>query len=210
MSHEDERAALLNKKANQASRRKIKTRAASRRGFGYFYQANNYARNFKVDFDKFDKINQQSDNANEEAGQNQFSDKQLFVPSSLQQLNQDYKKFIADSREIRMWNAYEKAWKSFTEYVHSDSLNEQYGATSVPFPINNTNFIFHIRRICNLSTDDPNNADLWVKVKREALRRYHPDKFSKYLSRLTSDDEKQRVIEDVNKVAQLINSRFQF
>jgi len=86
---------LINK-ANQASRKRLKTRTSSRRGFGYFYQAS-YQRNFKVDFDKLDSCK----NFNETTAgvQNIAAD----GASTIHQLNLDYENFIKNKKNIKVF-----------------------------------------------------------------------------------------------------------
>ena len=205
----DDCAALLDKKANQATKRKLKTRTSSRKGFCYFYQAN-YQRKFKVDFSKLDNANKFVDE-NNAGGQSSNQENTNMMNNSLQFLNSEFKKFKSNIREIKMWDAYEKHWHNFTTSLHEDALH--YNLQSVPLPINNYSFIFHIRRVLENKNElnyGKNSAELWSRVKREALRRYHPDKFSKYFSKLEDNDSKDEIMKKVNSIAQLLNDRFQF
>jgi hypothetical protein len=78
-----------------------------------------------------------------------------------------------------MWDAYESHWNKFTSKVNEEG---SLSADQVPLPINYNTFLYHMRSVLeanNKLNKLRNNKELWSKVKNEALRRYHPDKFNR-------------------------------
>ena len=81
-------------------------------------------------------------------------------------------------------------------------------------PINNSTFIYHMRAVLesnNKLNKLKSNKDLWSKVKNEALRRYHPDKFNHNFEKcLTSEEDKELIMRQINEIWKVLNTQFKF
>ena len=109
---------------------------------------------------------------------------------------------------MKMWSAYETHWNEFTKMC---AVPESLRADQVPLPINNKTLIFHMRAVVEreAATKPKNNKDLWVKAQKEALRRYHPDKFLQNFAKcLRTEEDKIAILRQINEVCQTLNTRF--
>ncbi|CAI2365508.1 unnamed protein product [Moneuplotes crassus] len=122
---------------------------------------------------------------------------------SISELNSDYKSFLTCS-ELNLWDTYEAHWLSFSKTPSPSTLT----ASQIPFPPNNTTFILHMRRILERKGEGVqvrNTKEQWRKCVKEALRRYHPDKFRQNFGKLLDNEhEKEILMGRINSLCQVM------
>lgn len=184
-----------------AARKGLKTRAASRKGFGYFYKSSYQKYYHPSDLPK------ESPKPNPDKGYSPNS--KTWDPSkahSIHSLNNLYAKFLLS--DLTKWKLYEQHWLKFSSWPQSDLRAE-----NIPLPVDSLNFIFHMKRVMDSKTEirETGTKESWQKWLREALRRYHPDKFTQNFGKYLKDQgEKDEILEKINQLWQILTTQFQF
>ncbi|CAI2366055.1 unnamed protein product [Moneuplotes crassus] len=188
-----------------AARKGLKTREASRRGFGYFYKSS-YQKYYKPP-DLQRQASQASQRSYSKSMPKFGNDASVPTnPYTVFSLNEDYKSFL-DCPELSLWDTYESHWQSFKSCPSQDLTADQ-----IPLPPNNITFVLHMRRILEQNseiTKAKNTKEQWKKCVKEALRRYHPDKFIQNFGKYIPDlSEKEILLEKINQLCKIVTTCF--
>jgi len=179
-SHNSSKFTLIN-----GSRRTNQPILSTGKGYQYYYNAN-CRKNFTVKIDEFLTKSRVGG----------FSQSSLFE-------NEDEKCIISE-----MMKEYKKIFAIWKEYEHNWHLFEQ-GSKEIPWPPNPESLLAHFAYKLYpeiLNQQNPINSIDWKKVLKQAIIRYHPDKFEQNFSKfLTTDEERQYAKKRTNEITQILN-----